>query len=390
MAISTETKGLARVKELYKDRAQRAKELQASGKPVMGYFCLYPILEMMTALDIVPYRITGSMDEPITKADACLPTIVCPFVRSALDLGLKGKYDFLKGVVMCHSCEVAEKSAHIWRTYLKPDFYFFIDTPHTIHKAAQEQMKNQLKDFRKTLESFSGKKLSDEKLKKVVETFNQQRALVRELYDLKKLDPPLISGTETLQVMVALMSIPVDEGIELLKQVINEVKTRQNIIQKKPRLLVWGSILDNIALTELIESIGANVVMDDTCVGSRAYFDDVEVTKDPLDGITHRYLVDIKCPRTLREAVYGETRKDHIADLEARYGYLRKYAKDWNVKGVVLQSLRYCDIHGYEIPGLKDYFDHIGLPNIYLEWNYSEAALAPLRTRIEAFLEIIA
>jgi len=141
----------------------------------MGYFCLYPILEMMTALDIVPYRITGSMDEPITKADACLPTIVCPFVRSALDLGLKGKYDFLKGVVMCHSCEVAEKSAHIWRTYLKPDFYFFLDTPHTIHTAAQEQMKNQLKDFRKKLESFSGKKLSDDKLKEVVETFNQQR-----------------------------------------------------------------------------------------------------------------------------------------------------------------------------------------------------------------------
>jgi len=190
--------------------------------------------------------------------------------------------------------------------------------------------------------------------------------------------------------MVALMSLPVEEGIELLKQVINEVKTRQIVIQKKPRLLVWGSILDNIALTEMIENIGANVVMDDTCVGSRAYFDDVEVTKDPLDGITHRYLVDIKCPRTLREAVYGETRKDHIADLEARYGYLRKYAKDWNVKGVVLQSLRYCDIHGYEIPGLKDYLDHIGLPNIYLEWNYSEAALAPLRTRVEAFLEVIA
>jgi benzoyl-CoA reductase/2-hydroxyglutaryl-CoA dehydratase subunit BcrC/BadD/HgdB len=51
--------------------------------------------------------------------------------------------------------------------------------------------------------------------------------------------------------------------------------------------------------------------------------------------------------------------------------------------------LRYCDIHGYEVPGLKDYLDHIGLPSIYLEHEYSQAALAQLRTRVQAFLEVI-
>jgi len=383
-------KGLTQARELYQDRAQRAKELKAEGKPVMGYFCLYPVLEMLTALDIVPYRLFGSMKEPITKADACLPTVVCPFIRSTLDLGLKGKYDFLDGVVMCHSCEVGEKTAHIWRTYLDPSYFHFIDTPHTVHKAAQEQFKEQLKDFKKTLQSFTGKELSPERLKEAIKAHNQQRALVRELYDLMKPDPPLISGTETIKVMVALTGIPLEEGSELLRQVISEVKERKNGPEKKPvRLLVWGSILDDVAFIEMIENIGAQVVIDDTCVGSRAYFDDVELTDDPLDGLAHRYLVDIKCPRTFREAVYGETKKEYLTDLESRFGYLKDYAQEWNVKGVILQSLRYCDIHGYEVPGLRDYLDHIGLPNIYLEWDYSEAALAPLRTRAEAFLEVI-
>ncbi|MBA7698209.1 hypothetical protein ES703_106885 [subsurface metagenome] len=112
-------------------------------------------------------------------------------------------------------------------------------------------------------------------------------------------------------------------------------------------------------------------------------------TEDPLDGLAYRYLVELKCPRTFREAIFGETKKTHIADLESRFDYLRSYAKEWNVKGVVLQSLRYCDIHGYEVPGLKDYLDNIGLPSIYLEHDYSEAALAPLRTRVQAFLEVI-
>ena len=382
--------GLARVREIYQDRAHRAKELRAEGKQVMGYFCLYPVLEMMTALDLVPYRILGDIEEPITKADACLPTIVCPFIRSALDMGLKGKYDLLSGVVMCHSCEVGEKSAHIWRTYLKPDYFHFIDTPHTVHKAAQEQFKEQLRDFKKTLESLAGKELSIAKLKEAIKIYNEQRALVRELYDLRKPDPPLISGTETTQVKVALMSIPVDEGNELLKQVIGEVKGRKDGPQKKPaRLMLWGSIIDNIALVDMIESAGANVVMDDTCVGSRAYFSDVKLTDDPLDGLAYRYLVEIKCPRTFRESVFGETSKDYMKDLESRFGYLKDYAKEWNVNGVVLQSVKYCDIHGYEVPGLRDYLEHIGLPNTYIEHDYNKSALAPLRTRIQAFLEVI-
>ncbi len=383
-------KGLTRAKEIYHDRAHRVTELKAEGKKVIGYLCLYPVLEMMTALDLVPYRILGDMGEPITKADACLPTIVCPFLRSTLDLTLKGKNDFLEGMVMAHTCDVGEKTAHIWRTYVELPYFHFIDTPHTVHKAAQEQLKGELKDFKKTLESFTGKELSLGRLKEAIKSHNQQRASVRELYEMRKPDPPLISGTETLQVMVALMSLPVEEGNELIQQVISEVKERKDGPKKKSaRLLVWGTIIDNIALIEMIEGLDANVVMDDICVGSRAYFSDVELTEEPLDGLAYRYLVELKCPRTFREAVFGETRKDYMADLESRFGYLGDYTKEWNAKGVILQSVRYCDIHGYEVPALKDYLDHIGLPSIYLEHDYSEAALAPLKTRVQAFLEVI-
>jgi len=384
------SKGLTRAREIYHDRSRRVKELKAEGKNVMGYLCLYPILEMLTALDLVPYRIFGDMREPITRADACLPTVVCPFLRSCLDLGLKGKYDFLDGVVMAHVCDVGEKTAHIWHIYLNPPYFHFIDIPHVVHKAAVTQHKELLKDFKKTLESFTGKELSPGKLREAIEAHNRQRALVRELYELRKPDPPLISGTETLQVMVALASLPVEEGSRLLREVISEVKERKDGPQKKPvRLVIWGSILDDIALVEMIEGLDANVVMDDTCVGSRGYFPDVELTEDPFDGLAYRYLVELKCPRTFKEAAPGEAKKDYMADLESRFSYLKDYVKEWNAKGVILQALRYCDVHGYEVPGLKDYFDHVGVPNIYLEPDYSEAALAPLRTRVQGFLEVV-
>jgi len=79
-----------------------------------------------------------------------------------------------------------------------------------------------------------------------------------------------------------------------------------------------------------------------------------------------------------------------MADLEVRFSYLHRYAEEWNVKGVILYGLRFCDIHGYEIPQVKDYLESVGMRSIYLEHDYSESALAPLRTRVQGFLEIIA
>jgi benzoyl-CoA reductase/2-hydroxyglutaryl-CoA dehydratase subunit BcrC/BadD/HgdB len=241
------------------------------------------------------------------------------------------------------------------------------------------------------LESFTGKELTNERLKEAIKLHNQQRAMVRELYDLRKPDPPLISASETLQLIIALMSLPVEEGNELLKQVISDVKQRKNGPPKQPaRLLVWGSVIDNTALVDMIEDAGANIVMDDFSTGSRAYVSDTDLTEDPLDGLAYRYLVKIENPRTFRETVLGkDKRKDYMTDLQNRFGYLKDYASEWNVNGVILETVRYCDIHAYEVPQLKDYLESIGLPNIYLEHDYSKSALAQLRTRVQAFLEMI-
>ena len=251
---ATGSQGIDRAREIYQDRSRRVKELKEEGKRIIGYIDIFPVLEMLTALDLVPYCMPGDINEPITKADACLPTMVCPFLRSVLDSGLKGKYDFLDGVVLAHTCEVAEKMAHIWRIYVDPAYLHFIDTPHTTHKAAVEHHKELLIDFKQSLEEYTKQEITPDKLKQAITISNQQRALVRELYDLRKPEPPLISGSETLQLMKVLMSLPVAEGNQLLREVITEVKQRHDgPARKSARLLMWGSIVDDTPLVDMIE-----------------------------------------------------------------------------------------------------------------------------------------
>jgi len=384
------SKGFLRAQEIYQDRSQRVLELQKQGKKIMGYLCIYPVPEIMTALDIVPYRIFGDMREPITRADSYIPSVNCPFLRSCLDLGLKEKYNFLDGIVTTHICDVGSSLSGIWNYTVRTPFSYHLDTPHTLHETSLEQEKDLIREYRHAMEEFAGRKMTDEMLKEAVRVHNEQRALVRELYELKKPDPPLLSGVETIQIIKAIQSLPVDEANELLREVISEVRERSNGPQIKPaRLLIWGSILDDTALPEMIENLDANIVMDDTCVGSRPYFDDVEVTDDVINGLARHYLMDIKCPRTFRTRDYNDVRKDYMTDLEVRFSYLKDYAHDWKANGVILESVRYCDTHGYDVPGIRDYLDNAGIPSIYLEHDYTEGALAPLRTRVQGFLEII-
>ena len=91
--------------ELYAERGKRAWELHDAGKKVIGYFCCFVPDEIITAFDMVPYRIQGSQSEPIDQADAYIEPMACPFARSCFNKALKGEYDFLDGFVAPHSCD---------------------------------------------------------------------------------------------------------------------------------------------------------------------------------------------------------------------------------------------------------------------------------------------
>jgi benzoyl-CoA reductase/2-hydroxyglutaryl-CoA dehydratase subunit BcrC/BadD/HgdB len=316
--------------------------------------------------------------------------VVCPFLRSCLDLGLKGAYDFLDGFVTSHICDVGAGMHTLWNATVATPFSYQIDTPHTTRAAAREHMRGLLQGFAQALEELTERPLAPDALAAAIADHNRQRGLVRELYQLRKEDPPLLSGAETLLTLKAVQSLPVDEGSELVEEVIAEARRRSDgPTRRSARLLLWGSVLDDTALLDMIESLDANVVMDDICVGSRAFFDDVAETPDPFDGLAHHYLEAIRCPRTFRAADHRATTKNYGTDIESRFSYLAGYVRDWKVDGVVAQSVRYCDTHGYEVVAVRDYLDGLGLPSLYLEHDYTRGALAPLRTRVQGFLEIL-
>jgi benzoyl-CoA reductase subunit C len=377
-------KGLAEADSYYQDYGLRARELKKQGKKVIGYLCAFTPAEVITASGFVPFRIKGDVDEPITKADTEMETIICPLVRSCFDMALKGNYEFLDGLVVPHACDSICRTYDIWKYTLDLPYAHFINMPHGTDDASLDFYRDVLNTFRASLAKFAGKEISDRALAEAIKLHNQNRAKVKELYGLRKASPPQISGEELTKVLIAAMSLPVEESIEMLGEVVAEVKGRSVSAQKPARIMVIGAQVDDIAFIKLIEDTGAWVVADDLCPGAREFLATVDVTADPVAGLAERYLRKIKCGRT-----YREMKGNYEEYLEDRFGHMGRMIDDFRVDGVVLYIYKYCDPYGFEVPQIKSYIEAKGTPVLYLEDEYSMSTIGRLRTRIQAFLELL-
>ena len=383
---NTQLSGLAKAEKYYFDYGSRARELKNSGSKVIGYLSALCPIEILTAAGVVPIRLKGNVSEAVTKADAYMETMICPFVRNVFDAALKGSYGYLDGVVLSHQCDSIDRTYDVWNYNLGFPYWHFINYPHVADDPSIEFANEILRIFIRSLEKFTGRKITDKALGEAVRAHNENRQAMRALYDLRKESAPRITGTEMMKVLVAAMSLPVDESTALIKSITEEViKRAPGSNAKSARIMLVGDQIDDVAIVNAIEGADAFLVMDDLSTGSKMYWGDVDATADPVQGITERYLKKLKFPTTFVSA--GNT---YAENLEARFGHMREYIREFKVNGAILFIYKYCDPYGFEVPAMKSFIESTGTPVLNIEDEYSTSSLGRVKTRIEAFLEMIA
>jgi benzoyl-CoA reductase/2-hydroxyglutaryl-CoA dehydratase subunit BcrC/BadD/HgdB len=370
----------------YADYGRRGKELKNEGKRLIGYVCSFVPVEIITASGAIPFRVRGNVREPVTTGDTLLETIVCPYYRSCFDLSVKQRYDFLSGMVIPHGCDSMVRSSSAWSYGLPYPYFHFVNIPSVCVESSFEFFGAELDTFKKSLEKFTGKPITGGGLRKAIQLYNAYREKVRSLYQLRKPDPPMISGTELTRVLTVGSGLPIEEANALLDQVLSELRERKGPpLKRGPRILVDGACLDNIELIKLVEEIGGNVVADTLCNGARDHLPLTDVGNDPIDALARRYLGKINCPKTYRE----KKASTFEGDIALRFGDIGSYAREFKVEGAILYVYKYCDPFGFEVPARKAYYKSIDVPLLHLEDVYSAGTTGQLKTRIQAFLEMI-
>ncbi|MFO8102387.1 MAG: 2-hydroxyacyl-CoA dehydratase family protein [Dehalococcoidia bacterium] len=353
------------------------QEWKSQGKKVVGFFCTYVPEEILYAAGIFPYRVRAAGCTNTNSADVYMSQVNCSFVRSCLEYAFEGKYDFLDGMVFTRSCDNIRRLYDLFRVIMPDAFPFlhFIDMPHKVNEEAIILYREFLEEFKNHIEEFFGVEITDARLLEAINTYNETRTLLKQLYELRKADNPPISGAETLSVTLASTTLPRDRYNRLLKQLLEELGQRKGISDYKARLsIAGGGGCDNPAFYEIIEELGGLIVSDSICYGSRYFWEPVETNGDLLRSLARSYLNSPSCPRMVEK-------------LTERCDFARQTAEDSKADGVIFQRLRYCDLWGGEQLNFRKKMKDEGVPLLSLEREYWLSATGQLRTRVQAFLE---
>ncbi|MEK7847450.1 MAG: 2-hydroxyacyl-CoA dehydratase [Chloroflexota bacterium] len=372
-------KALGEFRRVLADRHRYAREWKArTGGRVVGPFCTYVPEELLYAAGILPVRVLGS-HQPSDVTEPHITSRYCPHCRDVLAQGLLGRYDYLNGIVYAHSCVHIGQAFACWERHIPPEYTYFIYMPASVQNpAALPRLAQELADFQSSLEGWTGQPIGQPAsggLEQAIQTYNHNRRLLWELYSLRREDPPRLRGSEAMEVVLASQMMDKAEHSRLLRELLAELRHRPDPPAPGVRLFIGGGENDDVDFLRLTEGLGANVVVDDLCCGTRYFWNEVPEDPDPLRGLARRYLERSPCPQ-----------KDWVE--RRRLPIIRDLVQDYSVQGAILVQQKFCDPHEYDIPVIKRFLEGMGIPCLFLEFDLTTPA-GQFRTRLEAFLEML-
>jgi len=343
---------------------------------VVGHFQVYFPEEIAHAAGMLPLKVRGAPIEP-READSHFGSYLCSIIKTSLELALSGRVE-LDMFVTHPICDAARNLAAVWgRNFSYPCQILYLpqnaNSSYAVHYLRAEYAR-----LKSELEAIAGKKVSDDDLRHSIAIFNENRALLRELYAIKRQQPWLLSAFEAYVLMAVGGMIPRQEHNDLLRAALPLVRGRPAKRQDRIRVVFEGGFCEQPPL-DLIRTISQSCYMvdDDLLIGMRWILEDVPLAGDPLYNLAEAYL-----ERSTYSPVQHDLRKpkEHM---------LLQRLRDSGAEAAILTAAKMCE------PGLEEQvaytraLDREGIPYFIGEFEENMTSFDQIEIQLETFVENI-
>jgi benzoyl-CoA reductase/2-hydroxyglutaryl-CoA dehydratase subunit BcrC/BadD/HgdB len=334
---------------------------KAAARRVVGFAYLAVPEEIIHAAEMLPFRLSGdNAPLPTQLAEGYVLPNNCSVLRGIWQQVLEDKYPFLDGMVNSPVCDGMRRLHDNWLEYMALPYMDIIYYPRKATEDALQMYLTDLERWRERLSEFRGQRIRDNELIRSIELYNRTRALMHQFYELRKRDRPPVTGAETLEMMKAAGRMPREQYNELLERLLEEIKSSGREIKKGKRLMIAGNDIHNASWMN---------------IGTRYFWGKVDTSLPPMEGIARHYMFN----RPQEAMIYQAN----------RFGHIFKMAKDYKVDGVIAEVIPYCAPLENDKPWLKKEMVKRGIPLLELELEYCEQPSGQMKTRVEAFLEML-
>lgn len=361
-------------------------EAQKNGQKVFGTFCTYVPDEVVVACNGIVTGLCGGSQFWVPDGEKYLPADMCPLIKASLGARMGRMCPFFRivdEIVGETTCDGKKKMYEILATDVP---MHIMELPQMKRPKDIDAFADEIALFGKNVEEVTGKQLTVENLADAIRIINNRRRALQRVYETRK-NPDIIpiSGTDALLMMqIAFFDDPV-RCAEMAGKLADELEQRLadgvSVFPKgTKRILLTGTPLaiPNWKLHHIIETSGAAIVCEENCTGTKFFTNLVDESQTTLEGQFHalaeRYMkINCACftPNTARI--------DEVLQL----------ARDYQVDGVINTNLKFCTTFKTEAPALEKVLEDNGIPVLDIETDYTDNDAEQLRTRVEAFVEML-
>src|SRR5215471_12048176 len=364
-------------RELFEDTTfPTLRRWREHGGKIVGHFQVAFPEEIVHAAGLLPFKVRGAPIEAI-QADSRFGSYLCSILKSSLELALSQTVE-MEMFVTHPICDAARNLAAVWgRNVAYPcQILYLPQNPNSPH--ARIYLRGEYDRLKRSVEEIAGRQIPDESLRKSIAVFNENRALLRELYEIKKTHPWLITADEAY-VLVALAGlIPREEHNDLLRTLLPQIRKREIHPQDKVRVVFEGGFCEQPPL-DLIRTIGRScyVVDDDLLIGLRWLLDDVSTDGDPLQNLAEAYL---------ESSSYSPVQHDLRKPKEKM---LLERISNSQATAAIITAAKMCE------PGLEEQvaytraLDEAGIPYFMGEFEENMTSFDSIEIQLETFVENI-
>ena len=348
---------------------------KALGRPVIGVMPAYFPLELIDAAGGYPVQLWGN-NLPLENSDAYLQSYCCSVARSVLELELRGIANMVKAYAFTSLCDTLVNLREIYRSiFTKPTLELSIPITRTV-EARNNYLKSVVQSVTDGLEEITGKKMSPAALAHSAELYGRIRALQRRLYRVRRERPGLVKNYDFYAVIKAGFFLPADVYSQMLEKLLKGLEKLSLSENKRPRLLVSGMVFDPIEVYKIFDESGVCIVDDDFANGWRTVAKDALKTDNLVEGVSEYLFNPAPCC-----CIYNPD--------QDRHPYLLDKVKESGADGVLFWYIKFCEPDAFDRPQLMKRLKDEGIPVVFIDLELTMTNFDQLKTRINAFCEIL-
>ena len=374
------------VSDIHGIRPAELIELQKQGGKVFGTFCVFVPDEIVVACGGAVTGLCGGSQFWVPDGEKVLPADLCPRIKASLGahFGKTCPYFSVADVYVGETtCDGKKKAYEI----LGADKQTYVmDMPQMKRPQDIAKWADEIALFADEVQRITGKHLNAEALGDAIALINGKRkALARVNAARKATNCIPISGKDALLVtQIAFFDDP-SRCAEMASKLADELEQRvadgvSVFPEGTKRIMVTGTpmAIPNWKLHHIIETSGAAVVCEEMCTGMRYFENLVDESATTLEG-QYRAIAERYMKNNCACFTPNPGRIDDIVRL----------AREYHVDGVIDANLKFCTLYDVEKPSVAKALEAEGIPVLSLETDYTDNDAGQLRTRIEAFVEML-